>query len=45
MWNKLDMSFKSAGSTQQFKDFLNDMEYEVCECNTLNCILCMLKRF
>ncbi len=39
------MSFKSAGSTQQFKDFLNGMEDEVCECNNLNCILCMFKCF
>ncbi len=40
MWNKLDMSFRSAGSAQQFKDFLNGMEDEVCECtcNTFNCI-------
>ncbi len=25
MWNKLDMSFRSTGSNQQFKDFLNGM--------------------
>ncbi len=29
LWNKLDMSLRSAGSTQQFKDFLNGMEDEV----------------
>ncbi len=40
MWNKLGLSFRSAGSVQQFKD-LDGMEDEVCECNTFNCILCM----
>ncbi len=45
MWNKSDMSFRSAGSAQQFKDFLNGMEDEVCECNNFNYILCMLQRF
>ncbi len=34
MWNKLDMSFKSAGNAQQFKYVLNGMEDEMCECNT-----------
>ncbi len=39
------MSLRSAGSDQQFKDFLNGMKDEVCECNTFNCISCMLQRF
>ncbi len=34
MSNKLDLSFRSANSVQQFKDLLNGMEDEVYECNT-----------
>ncbi len=43
--NKLELSFRSAGSAPQFKDFLNGMEDEVCKCNTINCILCMSQLF
>ena len=35
MWNKLNLSFRSAGSAQQFTDCSNGMEVEVCECDTL----------
>ncbi len=44
MWNKLNLSFRSAGSAQQFKDPLNGMEERMCECHSFNCILCMLQR-
>ncbi len=30
MWNRLHLSFRSAGNAQQFKDFWNGMEDEVC---------------
>ena len=45
MWNKLNLSFKSSGSARKFKGILYDMEDDACECNSFNCVLCMLQRF
>ncbi len=36
MYNKLGLSFKSADSAQQCKDFLNGIEDQACECDTFN---------